>query len=330
VPYISVIVPVYNAEKTIERCVESIQRQSFGDLEILLIDDGSGDGSGALCDRLAGQDDRIRVCHKENGGVSHTRNIGMKMAEGRYLLFVDGDDYLPDDYCESLIKAQTEAGEDAFCWTALRIVSENNSVAEQNLVYEKAERSVAERCDVLKFSARYLLNSPVNKLYHADIIKRHGLAMEEKISIAEDLLFNLQYLDAAGNCRIVILNQVPYYYVRNGQVSLDNRYRKNFYAIHKKILGALWDYCQKWQAPPEDIPLFFTRYWEYMQNAFANLESAGCPLSGFAKFVEKSRITADGYFQKSLLQKKGTMGRGSYLMWRSRVYLLAWLYEKIR
>lgn len=329
-PYISVIVPVYNAEKTIERCVESIQRQSFGDLEILLIDDGSGDGSGALCDRLAGEDGRIRVCHKENGGVSHTRNTGMKMAEGRYLLFVDGDDYLPDDYCESLVKAQEEAGEDVFCWTALRIVSENNSVAEQNLVYEEAGRSVAERRDVLKFSARYLLNSPVNKLYHAGIIKRHGLAMEEKISIAEDLLFNLQYLDAAGNCRIVILNQVPYYYVRNGQVSLDNRYRKHFYAIHKKVLGALWDYCKKWQVPPEDIPLFFTRYWEYMQNAFANLESAGCPLSRFAKFVEKSRITADGYFQKSLVQKKGTMGRGSYLMWRSRVYLFAWLYEKIR
>lgn len=329
-PYISVIVPVYNAEKSIEKCVSSIVKQNFADMEILLIDDGSQDASGALCDKLAEEDGRVRVVHKKNGGVSAARNSGMDFAAGKYILFVDSDDYLPEFYVEELVKTQEEFGETAFCWTAMQIVSENQSMREEWISYSEEICSVADRRDVLKFSARYLLNSPVNKLYHTDIIKKRQLRMKEEISIAEDLLFNLQYLDAAGECQVVILNKVPYYYVRNGQVSLDHGYKKNYYAIHKEVLGILWNDCGKWQVPKEDIPLFYKRYGEYMQNAFANLEEKNCPLSGFARFAEKSRITADRHFQKSLTQKKGTMGRGSYLMWKSRIYLFVWLYEKAR
>ena len=91
---ISIIVPVYNAEKELQRCVDSIFRQSFSDWELLLIDDGSRDGSPMLCDRLAGQDPRVRVCHKENGGVSSARNLGIRRAEGEYLFFTDSDDTL--------------------------------------------------------------------------------------------------------------------------------------------------------------------------------------------------------------------------------------------
>ena len=96
-PLISVIVPVYNAEKTIKRCVDSIRRQTFSDVEILLIEDGAKDVSGALCDSFAGEDARIRVLHKKNAGVSTARNSGMDMAQGIYLQFVDSDDYLPED-----------------------------------------------------------------------------------------------------------------------------------------------------------------------------------------------------------------------------------------
>ena len=329
-PYISVVVPVYNAENSIERCVSSIIEQEFSDMEILLVDDGSKDNGGILCDKLAQNDSRVRVIHKENAGVSAARNTGMDEAAGKYILFVDSDDYLPENYLAALVQAQKEFGEDAFVWTALQIVSENGSMKEEWLAYEEEERSVAGRKDVLKFSARYILNSPVNKLYHAHIIKNNDLRMDESISIAEDLLFNLQYLDAAGECPVIILNQVLYYYVRNGQISLDHGYKKNYYKIHKGVLKELWTYSKKWQVPEEDIPLFYKRYWEYMQNAFVNLEYKNCPMNGFGKFVEKSRITADRHFQKSLVQKKDTLGRGSYLMWRSRIYLLVWLYEKIR
>lgn len=105
---ISVIVPVYNIMEYLPRCVHSIAAQTWDNLEILLIDDGSTDGTGALCDELAGEDRRIRVFHKENGGSSSARNLGMEKACGEYLGFVDSDDYIEPDMYEKLIKAALE------------------------------------------------------------------------------------------------------------------------------------------------------------------------------------------------------------------------------
>ena len=99
---ISIVVPVYNAEKELQRCVDSIFRQSFSNWELLLIDDGSRDSSSALCDRLGAQDTRVRVWHKENGGVSSARNLGICKAEGEYLFFTDSDDTLFPDTLATL------------------------------------------------------------------------------------------------------------------------------------------------------------------------------------------------------------------------------------
>lgn len=260
--------------------------------------------SGSLCDRLAEEDDRIRVCHKENGGVSSARNCGISMAEGTYIQFVGCDNYLPQDFCADMLQAQKEYGEEAFIWVALRIISENGTVAEEELKYEENSCSHADRRDVLKFSARYLLNSPVNKLYHGDIIRKASLRMNEAISIAEDLLFNLEYLDAAGNCSVVILNSIPYFYVRNGEVSLDHGYRAGYYQIHKQVLGKLWDYCSKWQVPEEDIPLYYSRYWEYMQAALSNNNCTGSSSTFWQKIRENGKLYKDKYFQVALKEKK--------------------------
>ena len=107
-PLISVIVPVYNIEKYLERCVESVRSQTYVNLEILLVDDGSTDGSGALCDKLAKEDARIRVFHKKNGGSSSARNLGIANAKGAYLGFVDSDDYISPDMYELLYGAVCE------------------------------------------------------------------------------------------------------------------------------------------------------------------------------------------------------------------------------
>lgn len=107
-PLISVIVPVYNTKAYLPRCVDSLCAQTCRDLEILLIDDGSTDGTDKLCDELAGKDDRIRVIHKENGGPSSARNLGIRNAAGRYLGFVDSDDYIEADMYEKLLQVITE------------------------------------------------------------------------------------------------------------------------------------------------------------------------------------------------------------------------------
>ncbi len=112
-PKISVIVPVYKAEAVLAKCVDSVLAQTFADWELLLIDDGSPDGSGALCDGYAAQDDRVRVFHKTNGGVSSARNLGMEEAAGDYILFIDADDWIEPDACQTLLEALEGAGADS-------------------------------------------------------------------------------------------------------------------------------------------------------------------------------------------------------------------------
>ena len=109
---ISIVVPVYNAEKELQRCVDSIFQQSFSNWELLLIDDGSRDSSPALCDRLGAQDTRVRVWHKENGGVSSARNLGICKAEGEYLFFTDSDDTLFPDTLATLYQKAKVSGAD--------------------------------------------------------------------------------------------------------------------------------------------------------------------------------------------------------------------------
>ena len=109
---ISIMVPVYNIEEYIEKCVKSITKQTYKNLEIILVDDGSKDNAGNICDELAKKDERIQVIHKVNGGLSSARNAGMKVATGEYICFVDGDDCIREDYCEvlynALIKTKSE------------------------------------------------------------------------------------------------------------------------------------------------------------------------------------------------------------------------------
>ena len=104
-PLLSVIVPVYNIMEYLPRCVRSLEQQTYRDLEILLVDDGSTDGTGALCDRLAREDGRIRVFHKENGGTSSARNLGIEKARGEFLGFVDSDDFVEPDMYMHLLQA---------------------------------------------------------------------------------------------------------------------------------------------------------------------------------------------------------------------------------
>lgn len=111
-PEISVIVPVYNVEKYLDRCVKSIICQSFSDFELYLVDDGSTDGSGAICENWAKVDDRIRVIHKQNGGLSDARNAALDLITGNCITFIDSDDYVSDDYLESLYRALNDTGSD--------------------------------------------------------------------------------------------------------------------------------------------------------------------------------------------------------------------------
>ena len=111
-PKISVIVPVYKVEKYIHKCVDSILNQTFSDIEVILVDDGTPDRCGEICDAYGEQDSRVKVIHKENGGLSDARNAGMPHASGEYIIFIDSDDYIESDMLEYMYTRLTEAGAD--------------------------------------------------------------------------------------------------------------------------------------------------------------------------------------------------------------------------
>jgi len=121
-PKVSIIVPVYNAERHLERCVDSILSQEFQDVELILVDDGSTDGSPALCDAYAGRDSRVRAIHRENGGVSVARNAGIDVARGEYLQFLDADDWITTDATKLLVRAMEENRVDMVIADFFRVV----------------------------------------------------------------------------------------------------------------------------------------------------------------------------------------------------------------
>ena len=136
---ISIIVPIYNTEKYLDRCIASIVAQSYENLEIILVDDGSSDNCGIICDRWAINDNRIKVLHKSNGGLSDARNAGLSIATGEYIGFVDSDDYIHMDMYQELFDLIKKYGADmAIC--------EYNCVSEDGIVLARNNKRIGDRC----------------------------------------------------------------------------------------------------------------------------------------------------------------------------------------
>ena len=227
---ISIIIPVYNAEKTIERCVQSVINQSYSNIEIILVNDGSLDKSLYLCERLASIDIRVKIINSENNGVSNARNLGINAALGKYIMFVDSDDYVDEKWCETLILNLSLENElvvsNIYC-----VDYDNGEIyVENNLKCSNYKLLVTDFYKVFKWK---LLNQPYNKIYSTYIIKKYNIKFSEDLSLGEDLLFNLEYLKYCD--RITIINSNLYYYIKGKEDSLCNRYYNNLYEIQTKL-----------------------------------------------------------------------------------------------
>lgn len=202
-PKISVIVPVYNSEKYIRRCVDSILAQSFSDFELLLIDDGSLDRSGKICDEYAEIDSRIRVFHKSNGGVSSARNVGLDNAQGEWVTFVDSDDFVYDSYLDNY-DVYNNVGFDLIT-QGLRIDKEFDGCSEFKFSF------VGKRNNWLNEATRNgTFGYCVIKLFKLEIIRTHNISFNTEICFQEDELFVLSYLSACNSIKSVL--KVGYFY----------------------------------------------------------------------------------------------------------------------
>lgn len=210
-PSVSIIVPVYNAEACLRRCVESVLNQEYADFELLLADDGSRDGSGRICDEYAAADSRVRVFHKENSGVSDSRNLCLDQARGRYLQFLDADDWITANATKLLVQAMEEHLCDLVISDFYRVVGER--VSPKGDIDEAQVLSREEYAShMMENPANYYYGVLWNKLYRREIVERHHLRMDPAISWCEDFMFNLEYIRRAETFFAL---QVPvYYYVK--------------------------------------------------------------------------------------------------------------------
>ena len=237
-PFVSIIVPVYNAQSHLSRCLESICGQEYKNLELIVINDGSKDKSLPVCEEFRKKDSRILLVDKANSGVSDTRNLGLKLASGKYVQFVDSDDYIAPDYTARLVEAAEKTGADLVISPYTMVIPAGASKPEQ--VLEKIQDDlgvmhVARPPENREYGflpegvydkdtfARRLMDKPAsyfysvlwNKLYRRDILTRHDIRFTSEMRWAEDLVFNMQYIQYAEV--FASIPQPGYYYVQNPQ-----------------------------------------------------------------------------------------------------------------
>lgn len=207
---ISVIIPVYNVEKYIRRCIDSIITQSYKNIEIILVDDGSPDDCGKICDSYALNDDRIKVVHKQNGGLSDARNRGIELANGQYVTFIDSDDYIAPNYIEYLHALLTENNADISCCSMVKTYSDSVAFDCDSTKIKEQALSGKECCYAL-FGDLYLtLVTAWGKLYKSEIVKKHLFPINKK---HEDEATTCKYYYEAE--KVVISNACLYAYYQN-------------------------------------------------------------------------------------------------------------------
>lgn len=234
-PEISIVVPVYNVEKYLKKCIESIQNQTFENIEIILVDDGSTDMSAKICDNFASIDSRVRVFHLKNGGVSKARNYGMDKAIGKYIMFCDSDDYVNESWCETLyhyIKLYPNS------WVGTGLYRVN--------YYDKSEQKIVYDCkknfhnikkdkyyEIMNLGIAGLL---VTRIFENEKIKNNKLRFKEELTYGEDVIFNCEYLNISDD--IVMINEALYYYVKYDDKTLSSKYYPNKFTLIKNIYSA--------------------------------------------------------------------------------------------
>jgi glycosyltransferase involved in cell wall biosynthesis len=235
VPLVSIVIPVYNAARTIEKCVESLILQTFNDIEILLVNNGSTDNSLDVCQKLVEKDSRIKIINIAEKGVSVARNKGLEAASGKYISFVDADDWIDSNVCELFANLNAEHDYELFCYSAQYHKKKKTTISYLfNKDIELLSQNQKEELQIKVFAPQapifsYKMNtrfagSACGKFYKREILLKNNLRFSTETIISEDVLFNTLSLDYFH--RIGYTKQCFYHYEQS-EDSAQNRYRPN-------------------------------------------------------------------------------------------------------
>lgn len=248
---VSVIIPVYNAEKFLKECLDSIIGQTYEALQIILIDDGSSDESGMICDEYAKSDSRILVIHKKNGGVSAARNLGIELAEGKWITFIDADDWVELDLLNRCLELKED---NDIIFYGVEEKGRSFETKNKGIIDERDNRLNEEEFQNLmvtaldpyaSFKDKYkYINSqgPYGKIIKTELIKKHDIKFDPNLALGEDILFNLNLFSNAKKGLIVYSKM---YYYRVNQESVLHKYNPQIFESLMKAFVVINKYIQK-------------------------------------------------------------------------------------
>lgn len=276
---VSVIIPVYNCEKYIKKCIDSIYKQNTKlSYEIIVVNDGSSDDSECICQTFI-DNDNFKYCYKENSGVSEARNTGIELSTGKYIIFIDGDDYVLPDYLDNIVGLAFENDLDISVGGCQILYEKDNSKIINSFKEEKIYTGADDLKSAIKnFGSDGLLNIAVSKCFKREIINKFNLRYNKKISSGEDLCFNSEYLKYINN--IGFSDDISYCYVRRDVESGVNSYKSNIIHMTETCLNAVKDLYKYYNLDDEkSLILLGNFYIDYISNGIYNLYRKNCKLS---------------------------------------------------
>ena len=331
-PLISIIVPVYNCENYLDKCINSILSQTYKHFELLLINDGSTDNSSIICDNYQQKDSRIQVFNKENGGVSSARNLGLRNANGEYVCFVDSDDWIDDNYLDAFFYKNKI--EHDICIQGIKYFIPRRELEPIMFKYPKLSFNLNDNTDVL-INEQLLENGcPVAKLFRMNIIKDYNIYFDEDISLNEDHLFVIDYYKYVNS--IYLTDIISYHYYSDYQVPSLTKIRHStteFLLISKKISSSFRVFTKRFNKT--------TNYWKTYYptlglNQIINATIiANYEKDTFKKILECQKLwhlnkkTTLGYQPKSISTKlliQGLNNKSPYLLYCYSFIISHWLF----
>lgn len=253
---VSVVVTCYNLQDKIGRCLESLKNQTYPQLEIIVLDDGSKDDSFSVIEAIAATDQRIRPIRQENRGVSATRNRGIDLATGEYLMFIDGDDYVADTYVEHFM--EVAVGCDLVISGMTFVYPDGPAVTVQEDTY---------RCDLAEYVQRHYTGSIVNrsvfgpwcKLYRTQLLREHHLRFDESLSIHEDAILVFHYILKSN--AIAGISHCEYFYIQNAVgASLVSKFHPTELQINSQYFHLMLSVYGQRQIPPQELSLIYPMF----------------------------------------------------------------------
>lgn len=315
-PLVSVVIPIYNVEKYLDRCITSVVNQTYGNLEIILVDDGSPDNCPAMCDEWAQRDKRIKTVHKPNEGAGLSRNAGIDNASGDYVLFVDSDDYIDLSAAEKCVETLRKNNSDVVMFGRVEVKS-NGETKSKPIVTDKyyfvGEEVLHDVLPGLFISEKGFGVGVCGKMFNLAKIKENGIRFRsEREILSEDACFLLELFKHIGS--VSLLDENFYYYFQN-ENSFSRTYKKNLPEMNDRFLNCCINLCEKCGYPEKTVSYIKARYHIYALTGMKQLFVSDIP------FKEKRRLLLQLHGNKTLTDSitddvLGLANRNSRIFWK--------------